>query len=44
MGRNSATSYETKVSAIEAYENNIGSIRMIANLFNVKETSWNRNN
>ena len=42
MGRNSATSYETKVSAIEAYENNIGSIRMIANLFNVKETSLKR--
>jgi len=39
MERNSVTSYETKISTIEAYENNIVSIRMIANLFNVKETS-----
>lgn len=42
MGRKSTTSYETKVSAIEAYENNIGSIRMIAKMFNVKETSLKR--
>lgn len=42
MGRKSTTSYETKVSAIEAYENNVGSISMIAKLFNVKETSLKR--
>lgn len=42
MGRKSITSYETKVSAIEAYENNVGSISMIAKLFNVKETSLKR--
>ena len=42
MGRKSTISYETKVSAIEAYENNVGSISMIAKMFNVKETSLNR--
>lgn len=42
MGRKSTISYETKVSAIEAYENNVGSISMIAKMFNVKETSLKR--
>ena len=39
MGRKSTISYETKVSAIEAYENNVGSISMIAKMFNVKDNS-----
>ena len=42
MGRKSTISYETKVSAIEAYENNVGSISMIAKMFYVKETSLKR--
>ena len=42
MGRKSTTSYEIKVSEIEAYENNVGSISMIAKMFNVKETSLKR--
>ena len=42
MGRKSTISYETKVSAIEAYENNVGSISMLAKMFNVKETSLKR--
>lgn len=42
MGRKSTTSYEIKVSAIETYENNVGSISMIAKMFNIKETSLKR--
>jgi transposase-like protein len=42
MGRKSTISYKTKVSAIESYENNVGSISMIAKMFNVKETSLKR--
>ena len=42
MERKSTISYETKVSAIKAYENNVGSISMIAKMFNVKETSLKR--
>lgn len=42
MERKLTISYETKVSAIEAYENNVGSISMIAKMFNVKETSLKR--
>lgn len=42
MGRKSTTSYEIKVLAVEAYENNMGSISTIAKMFDVKESSLNR--